>query len=73
MAFYDTKTVAAKLGISIFTLRKYLQLGWLKAGKLPGGTVWRFSEAQLKQAMICFEEGGNCENKATNLECGIGA
>ncbi len=65
-AFYTTKEAADKLGISVYTLRKYLQLGWLRAGRLPGGTVYRFSQRQLDEAMTCFEEGtvGVCPNES---------
>ncbi len=58
MAFMTTQQVAERLNVPVSTLRRYLRNGWVKAGKLPGQTIYRFSQAQVKQAMDCFEEGG---------------
>ncbi len=69
--FYNTKQASAKLQISIHTLRKYLAAGWLKAGRLPGGTHYRFTERQIQDAITFMEDGGNnAETAKTIRECG---
>jgi len=71
MKFYDTKQASEKLQISIHTLRKYLNKGWVKAGRLPGGTIWRFTERQIEQAVAFMEEGGNdAEAGTASNQCG---
>lgn len=35
--FYSTQDVADRLGVSIFTIRRYIQSGKLEAVKLEGG------------------------------------
>lgn len=35
--FYSTQDVADRLGVSIFTIRRYIQSGKLEAVKLDGG------------------------------------
>jgi excisionase family DNA binding protein len=69
--FYNTRQAATKLEISIHTLRRYLNAGWLKAGRLPGGTHYRFTERQIQQAIEFMENGGNsAETSKTIRECG---
>jgi DNA-binding transcriptional MerR regulator len=71
LKFYDTKEASEKLQISIHTLRKYLNRGWVKAGRLPGGTIYRFTERQLEEAVTFMEEGGRHEEvDAAVSQCG---
>jgi DNA-binding transcriptional MerR regulator len=72
MKFYDTKQASEKLQISIHTLRRYLNRGWVKAGRLPGGTIYRFTQRQLEDVVAFMEEGGMHEEDvvATAGECG---
>ncbi len=43
--FYSTQDVADRLGVSIFTIRRYIQSGKLEAVKLEGG--YRIHRAAL--------------------------
>lgn len=43
--FYSTQDVADRLGVSIFTIRRYIQAGKLEAIKLDGG--YRVSRTAL--------------------------
>jgi hypothetical protein len=71
LKFYDTKQASEKLQISIHTLRRYLNRGWVKAGRLPGGTIYRFTERQLEDVVSFMEEGGKHEEIDTAVgQCG---
>lgn len=45
--FYSTQDVADRLGVSIFTIRRYIQAGKLEAVKLDGG--YRVSRTALDE------------------------
>jgi len=54
--FYSTQDVADRLGVSIFTIRRYIQSGKLEAVKLDGG--YRVSRTALDRFLSERATGG---------------
>src|SRR4051794_17383555 len=59
MQFYTTQQAADKLGISPYTLRRYVRRGWVRAGNLFGGSRYRFTQAQIDAIAGNIEHGGH--------------
>ena len=48
----DINTAAAMVGVSVRSLRRYIQFGWLYPGRvqIPGGFIYSFSDADVERA-----------------------
>lgn len=53
--FYTAKQAAQRLNMPLSSLRRHLREGAIRAGHRPGGTIYVFSEAQLKAAERLLE------------------
>lgn len=54
--FYTTQEVADRLGVSVFTIRRYIRAGKLRSVKLDG--VYRVSRSELAGFLSQREIGG---------------
>lgn len=54
--FYTTQEIADRLGVSVFTIRRYIRAGKLRSVKLDG--VYRVSRSELGEFLSRREIGG---------------